>query len=127
MFGLPRVNSKGRDLFPSFEDALEFTKKRRLDDAHVGLLVDAHRLTDAADFLLVLERTLEAHQILVQDFENESSMHRVIQYTINSLWRHLSLGLVKHKRTKRAIDELLHLATQLNGAMLDSNQVDEVG
>jgi hypothetical protein len=127
IFWLIRIHSKGRDLFSSDEDALNFTKNEQLHDAHVVLLVNAHRFVDAADFLKSLGRLLEAHKVLVQDFENKCSMRRVIRFTISGLWQYLSLGLVKRRSTRRGVDELLHLATQLNGVMLEPNEVEEVG
>jgi hypothetical protein len=114
-------------LFPSDEDALNFTKNEQLHDARVVLLVNAHRFADAADLLKSLGRLLEAHKVLVQDYENKCSMRRVIRFIISGLWQYLSLGLVKQRSTRRAVDELLYLATQLNGVMLEPNEVEEVG
>jgi hypothetical protein len=114
-------------LFPSDEKALLFTEEHELNEARVSLLVKADRLVEAADVLISLGQTLRGHQILVRDSENEHSMHRVIQYVINGLWQHLSFGLVQRKGSRRTIDGLLHLATLLNGAMLDPTQFNEVG
>lgn len=93
----------------------------------MALLVKFGRKAEAADFLLSKGRSFEAHEIWAQDYENEASLSRVTQYILNGLWEHLSLGLVPIlKRTKRVVDERLHLSTMLNDSLLKSNDRDEV-
>jgi hypothetical protein len=123
----PRTRSQARKLFCSDEEALKFMEDHEFNEARVDLLIKIGRKPEAADVLIRMGHILKAHQLLVEDFENKSSMCRVAEYILSNLWRYLSLGFVpKRNKTQQAVAELLHLATSLNRALLDPNDCDEV-
>lgn len=102
-------------------------EKHKFNEARVYLLKKIGRMADAVNVLLSIGRDLDAHQLLVQDFESKSSMHRVTQYILSNLRKILSLGfLPKRKKTQQAVADLLQLATSINTALVDPNDCDEV-
>lgn len=114
-------------LFSSVDHALEFMEKHKFNEARVYLLKKIGRMADAVNVLLSIGRDLDAHQLLVQDFESKSSMHRVTQYILSNLRKILSLGfLPKRKKTQQAVADLLQLATSINTALVDPNDCDEL-
>ena len=121
------THSQARKLFSSDDEALAFMKEHDFNEARVHFLVKINRKAEAANVLLEMGREPEGYRLMVQDYENVSSMRRVSDYILDKLWQYLSLGFVpKRNQTLQAVADLLHLATLLNQALLDPKDCDEV-
>jgi hypothetical protein len=111
-------------LFPSHEEALDFTETYDLDVARAGLYEAVGRLSDAAELHLEEGRTLQGVRLFLKDTSSQNSMLRAKECVLHGLWQKLSFGVhIKVNGVAQDVQELLTLADQLQ---LRSSDRDEV-
>jgi hypothetical protein len=126
-FRLLRIDSQGRDLFSSDDDALEFMKQYKLDQPRIAFLIKLGKRSEAADLCRSIGRKLEAIEILLQSTEDNFLMRRGFQYILSGLWENLCICITREKRktARQAAIGLLDLMPQVKYTLLDSNDLEE--
>lgn len=97
------------------------------DFARAKLLESKQDLEGAAEVHLLEGRVSEAIELFTQDKKNESSIRRANECILEGLWQNISLGSpLASVQASEAVSQLLDSAGQVDAAMLEPNERDEV-
>jgi hypothetical protein len=114
-------------LFSSDDDALEFMKRYKLDQARITFLIKLGKRSEAADLCRSIGQKVEGIEILLQSTEDNFLRRCGFQYILSGLWENLCICITQEKRktARRAATGLLALMPQVKYTLLDSNDHEE--
>jgi hypothetical protein len=114
-------------LFSSVDEALEFLKDRKLEEARVKLLTELDRVLEAAEIHAKNRKLVQAIETLSAS-TTRSAKHeqQMIEYLLRGLRRGFTLGMTPTPSTSPTLFKLLALVDRLDESATAGQGFDEV-